>query len=131
MKIIVFGASGRMGKLFVEQALAAGHTVSASFRTPLTHSNLSLIQEDALNPNLVKNALSGQDVVVSALGPSHLYAPEIFVTISDNITTAMQTLGIRRLIFSSGTIMADPQDQPGIVDRLFRFMARQSGREVV
>ena len=34
MKIVVFGASGRTGLQVVEQALAAGHQVTAFVRTP-------------------------------------------------------------------------------------------------
>ncbi len=34
MKLLVLGASGRTGRLVVEQALAAGHTVTALVRSP-------------------------------------------------------------------------------------------------
>lgn len=48
MKLVVFGATGGTGIQIVEQALAAGHTVTAFLRTPsklsIQHSNLVLFQ---------------------------------------------------------------------------------------
>ena len=48
MKIVVFGASGGTGVKIVEQALSAGHMVTAFIRTPaklgIQHQNLILFQ---------------------------------------------------------------------------------------
>ena len=53
MKIVVFGASGRMGIKVVEQALEAGHTVIAFLRTSskivLQHPMLTLFQGDVMH----------------------------------------------------------------------------------
>ncbi len=53
MKIIVFSASGRMGKLVVERALEAGHIVTAFLRTSskiaIHHPNLALFQGDVMD----------------------------------------------------------------------------------
>ncbi|MFZ1628219.1 MAG: NAD(P)H-binding protein, partial [Anaerolineae bacterium] len=47
MKIAVFGATGGAGRQVVEQALAAGHQVSALARNPaklaLTNDNLTIV----------------------------------------------------------------------------------------
>ena len=63
MKIVVFGASGRMGIKVVEQALEAGHLVTAFLRTPskiaIQHPNLTLFQGDVLDAAAVENAIAG------------------------------------------------------------------------
>ena len=72
MNLVVLGATGRTGRLVVEQALAAGHTVTALVRSPqkLTtgHSNLRLVTGEATDTLAVSSALEGADAVISALG---------------------------------------------------------------
>jgi uncharacterized protein YbjT (DUF2867 family) len=72
MNLVVLGATGRTGRLVVEQALAAGHTVTALVRTPekLTtgHSNLRVVTGEATETSAVSGALEGADAVISALG---------------------------------------------------------------
>ena len=72
MNLVVLGATGRTGRLVVEQALAAGHTVTALVRTPekLTtgHSNLRVVTGEATETPAVSSALEGADAVISVLG---------------------------------------------------------------
>lgn len=53
MKIIVFGATGGVGKSVVQQGLDAGFEVTAFVRTPtklnLSHARLTIVQGDAFN----------------------------------------------------------------------------------
>ena len=53
MNLTILGAAGRTGRILVEQALAAGHTVRALVRTPsklaITHPALEIIEGDATN----------------------------------------------------------------------------------
>ena len=70
MKVIVFGATGTVGR---QNLLQAGHTVTAFARTPeklgLANSTLKLITGDALNAQNVDDAVRGHDAVVVTLGP--------------------------------------------------------------
>ena len=63
MNLVVLGATGRTGGLVVEQALAAGHTVTALVRSPekLTtgHSNLNVVRGEATDASAVTGALEG------------------------------------------------------------------------
>src|ERR1700737_1901819 len=72
MNLVVLGATGRTGRLVVEQALAAGHTVTALVRSPekLTagHSNLRVVRGEATETAAVSSALEGADAVISTLG---------------------------------------------------------------
>jgi hypothetical protein len=101
MNVIVFGANGGIGHNVVEQALAAGHAVTAVARRPESvtarHPKLTVKRGDVLDPASLAPLLAGQEVVVSAIG-SHSRAPT--VVYSDgvgNILQAMQPVGVRRL----------------------------------
>lgn len=81
MKILVFGASGKTGKHVVEQALEAGHSVTAFVRDPTklpsSHPNLRLIQADVLEAAQVEQAMPGVEAVISALGPGKNSPPDL------------------------------------------------------
>lgn len=72
MKLLIFGATGSIGRELVEQALNQGHTVTAFVRNPskitVQHKNLRIAQGDVLDPVAVENATFGQDIVLCTLG---------------------------------------------------------------
>ena len=73
MKMIVFGATGGTGRAFTQNALAAGHSVTAFVRDAGKMSpapGLRIIQGDALVADDVAAALQGQEAVVITLGNS-------------------------------------------------------------
>lgn len=63
MKIIIFGASGKTGKLLVEQALSDNHRVTAFVRNPsnlnISNPNLVIVQGDATDASDVKKLFLG------------------------------------------------------------------------
>ena len=65
MKIIVFGATGGVGKWVLEQGLKAGHEITAFVRTPqkvtITHENLAVVQGDAFDKEAVSAAIAGHE----------------------------------------------------------------------
>jgi NAD(P)H-binding len=73
MRLTIFGASGQTGRHLLEQALAAGHTVTAvardPTRLPTRHQRLKVVTADALDPAAIQPAVAGADAVSSALGP--------------------------------------------------------------
>jgi putative NADH-flavin reductase len=75
VRLLVVGASGRTGRLVVEQALGHGHEVTAFVRDParlaISHERLRVVTGDATAPETFGPALEGQDAVVSILGASH------------------------------------------------------------
>lgn len=60
MKIIVFGATGGVGKSVVQQGLDAGFEVTAFVRKPtklnLSHGRLTIVQGDAFNKDQVEKS---------------------------------------------------------------------------
>ena len=72
MKLTVLGAAGATGIQLVEQALAAGHLVSALARSgeKLTIANpqLRVVEGDATDRDAVYQAMKGADAAISVLG---------------------------------------------------------------
>lgn len=68
LDILVYGASGKIGRHVVAEALQRGHRVTAVSRDPgrieNTGSNLRVVQGDILDTDSVSGLVSGRDVVV-------------------------------------------------------------------
>lgn len=135
MKIIVFGASGGTGIKIVEQALSAGHIVTAFVRTPsklgIQNQNLTVAQGDVMDAAAVSSAIAGQDAVISALGPVRPPLPGMMETAAKNIVAAMQAHRIRRLISTTGAGVRDPQDQPKFIDKFMGVLLRLLAKDVL
>jgi putative NADH-flavin reductase len=120
MKIVLFGASGRFGQIIMKQALDAGHIVTAFARSPskvkIDHPNLTLFQGDATDAGAVEKTISGQDAVISALGPSRPPEPHMMETAAKNIVAGMKKHGVTRLVSTAGAGVRQPEDEPKFID---------------
>ncbi|HEU5012145.1 MAG TPA: NAD(P)-binding oxidoreductase [Roseiflexaceae bacterium] len=96
MQLLVIGATGRTGRLVVEQGLRRGHAITAFTRRPHELAGVQglaqVILGDALNLQDVRKALHGQDAVISAVGTSG---------IARTLITAMRETTVRRLVMTS------------------------------
>lgn len=122
MRITVFGATGGTGQHLVDQALEAGHHITAVVRDPARlpqadHPRLevvkAVVEADLQHLDAITEAVKGQDAVVSALGPR---GKDDITVCSDGaraIITAMRATDSRRLIVvtASGHIV-DEGDGP-------------------
>lgn len=135
MKIIIFGASGGAGLKIVEQALSARHVVTAFVRTPsklgIQNQNLIVFQGDVMDAGAVRKAITGQDAVISALGPVRPPVPGMMETAAKNIVVGMQAHGIRRLISTTGAGVRDPQDEPKFIDNFMGILLRLLAKDVL
>lgn len=119
MNIVVFGANGPTGRLLTERALDAGHRVTALTRRPadfpLTHPNLSVVGGDVLNAADVDAVVTGNDVVLSALGVPYGRSPvSVYSEGARNILSAMQRNGVRRFAgVTSSATEPNPRAQGG------------------
>jgi uncharacterized protein YbjT (DUF2867 family) len=72
MNLTLLGAAGATGVPLVEQALAAGHHVTALVRSrqklSITNPNLDVVEGDATDRAAVSQAMNGADAVISVLG---------------------------------------------------------------
>lgn len=128
MKIAVFGASGRTGKLVVDQALAAGHEVVAFVRDPaklaVRQEKLTIVHGDVTDPSVVRRAVEGVDAVISTLAPTRGAPKDTMSSGIRNILAAMQAAGVRRLVISSGAGVPDPNDPPNLGVSIIRALLR-------
>lgn len=126
MKVVIFGATGGTGKELVKQALAAGEDVTAFARDPSKLAlgpSMHVAPGDALDPVAVGKAISGQDAVISALGPRSLNDNVLLPRSMTHILAGMKEHGVRRLIVlgASGT-MPNAEKRLGPAGRaLFRL----------
>lgn len=83
MRITVFGATGKTGKLLVRQALEQGHDIVALARNAakmdIQSPRLQVVQGDIQNAHAVAQAIAGSDAVISVLGPTS-NAPDLKVS---------------------------------------------------
>ncbi len=114
MNLAIFGATGGTGRHLLDQALAAGHHVTALVRTPaalpVTHERLRVLQGDVRDRDQAAAAIAGQDAVVSALGPHERGPVSLCTDAIANILAAMADHGVRRLIALSAYGAADSHD---------------------
>lgn len=100
MKLIIFGATGSIGRHLVDQALAQGHQVTAFARHPqaldIAHENLTTTSGDVLDPHSVVKAIAGHDAVFITLGSGRKGNVRSLGT--RHVIDAMEKQGPRRLI---------------------------------
>ena len=103
MKIIVFGATGTVGRRIVDRALLQGYEVTAFARkaaaVALAHPNLNVLQGDVLVADDVRAAVAGHDAVIVALGAGRNGTVRSEGT--QHVVDAMKQQGVDRLIVQS------------------------------
>jgi putative NADH-flavin reductase len=122
MRITIFGATGGTGTCLAEQALAAGHEVTAVVRDPARLTvrppkppadvRLRVITANPLDPAAIIPAVAGADAVLTAIGPRGTGVTTVSQDSVRGIIAAMQKTGARRLLTVSGSIVADEGESP-------------------
>jgi uncharacterized protein YbjT (DUF2867 family) len=109
MKILLLGATGRTGKLVIEEAIRRGHKISAIARSPekLKDYQIDITKGTPYDYETVEKALSGCEAVINTLNISRksdnpwagLVSPRDLISKSAaNCVTAMMNAGIKRFI---------------------------------
>jgi putative NADH-flavin reductase len=124
MNLVVLGATGRTGRLVVEQALAAGHAVTALVRSPeklaIRHSDLRVIAGYVTDAGDVARAMMGADAVISTLGGSG----SLIADSTRAIVDAAHKTGVKRIIVLSSFLVE--RDRMGALSRLITGVASGS-----
>lgn len=107
MKLIIFGATGMVGKQLVQQALFGKNNVKAFGRNVhttdyLETENLELVQGALFDEGEVYNAIKGCDAVISAIGGSMDGTDKTRTLGMKNIIKQMQKAGVKRIIAIGG-----------------------------
>lgn len=102
MKIVVFGAGGKLGPVVVEEAERRGHDV-----TPVTHADADVRDTDA-----IARVAAGHDVAISTIGPGSHGDFRVVVDAVEPFLTGLARAGVPRLIVVGGA--ASLEVAPGV-----------------
>jgi putative NADH-flavin reductase len=134
MKITIFAATGGIGRNLLEQAIAAGHDVTAVVRNPAALPlDVPAVAADLSKPEpeALKRGLDGAAAVLSGLGPRSRSDAGIASRGTTAIAGAMQATGVRRVVAVSAAPVstvpsprrpAPPRHDPGD-GPLMRYLA--------
>ena len=124
MNLTVLGAAGVTGVQLVEQAIAAGHQVTALARSAenltLTNPNLHVVQGDATDRAVVSQAMKGADAVISVLGARG----PVIAEATRAVVAAAEQAGPDRIVMLSSFAVARDRLKP--VSKLVTRMAMGS-----
>jgi hypothetical protein len=129
MKIVLFGATGNVGRRIVKEALDRGHEVVGVVRDPEKVASpdprVRLVRGDATDAESVARVSRGADAVVSAISPRPnsrgLAAPSLAAA-ARALVDGAKAAGVRRLVVvgGAGTLEIAPgvrlMDAPGFPD---------------
>lgn len=124
MNILIFGATGPLGRHLTSHALSTGHQVTAFVRTPgrlAPHPGLREVTGDVLDRDAVAAAVPGHDAVISALGQASPSAQgQDLYPGASHIIDAMRAACVTRLIWISSHGVGDSRGRSGFLfERIF------------
>ncbi|HEV7591132.1 MAG TPA: NAD(P)-dependent oxidoreductase [Longimicrobium sp.] len=142
MKIVLFGATGNVGRRVTAEALRRGHEVTGVVRDPSAVESpdprVALVRGDATDAQSVASVVRGADAVVSAISPRPnargLAAPALAAN-ARALIAGLGRAGVPRVLFvgGAGSLEVAPGqqllDQPGFPDA-YRAEALE-GREAL
>src|SRR5215510_2089273 len=104
MKLTIVAATGGIGRSALEQAIAAGHDVTAVVRNPRKLStDVRVVAADMLAPDpaALERSVKGADAVLSGLGPVSNAKAGVASQGTRAIVQAMKVAGVRRIVVVS------------------------------
>jgi putative NADH-flavin reductase len=124
MKLLVLGATGATGKLFVADALADGHQVTAYVRDPARVTtrdpNLAVVTGHADDSGALAAALPGHDAVISMLGNGYGRTGKTLINDSARaLIRAAEQSGVTRLVIMSAFGVGDSLPKGSLLGKFF------------
>ena len=124
MKVLVLGASGKTGKLVVQEALAAGHEVTVLVHTDpqdddkkheaVFPSKVNVFHGDVRNPTKLRQAIEGQEAVIDTIGGTRPFLnTDLESSAMKVIVSVMKETGARRLVAVSALGEGESKAQTG------------------
>jgi uncharacterized protein len=122
VKIVVFGASGAIGRAITAELLIRGHTVTAATRSgaPVEGLVVRAVTGDASAPDSVARLAAGQDAVVSAVGPRRGTGEdpgECLLGAARGLAEGLRRADVRRLVVVGGSGSLEVTPGQRLVDR--------------
>ncbi len=121
MKIVLFGASGKTGRIVLDLALNAGHEVTAVVRDEskikIFHDNLIVKTADLFNESSVIEVSKGAELAISCLGGDANNKSTLLSDMIEVIVPAIKKSGVREMFHISSAGIHD--EMSGIIAKLF------------
>lgn len=131
MNVTVFGATGAIGSLTVNELISRGHTVTAYARSankvPASWGDtVRVVIGEMTGAGAIEEAIKGADGVISALGPSmdRKATGLPLVEGTRHILDAMKSHNVTRYIGHGTPSILDPREKPTAQTRLIGFLGR-------
>ena len=122
MRLYVVGASGRVGRELVGQALRRGHSVTAQTRGPgklAPDDRLRVARGEPTDTAFLARSLPGHDAVAFVLGVDHSRPTTLFSDATRALLAAMGSSGVARLVAVTGVGAGETRGHGGwIYDRV-------------
>jgi uncharacterized protein YbjT (DUF2867 family) len=129
MKITVFGAAGRTGRLVLREGRRRGYEMTAFTRRPegtLGGATLdgsfddaaTVVRGDGRDPEAVRAAIDGADAVIAIVAAAGRKGPHETADVLKVVTAQMTALGVRRLILTSAYPLVG--DRPRVLVSVIR-----------
>ncbi|HEX7902327.1 MAG TPA: NAD(P)H-binding protein [Chitinophagaceae bacterium] len=123
IRVLVFGASGKTGRIIVKKLLKEGYQVRAFVRNlrkvnHISHPDFTVSQGDVRSTKAVEDAVKDSDIVLSALGNLRIFSNTIISDGVANIISAMKLHEKKRLLFMSSLGVGDSKGQLGLIHNL-------------
>ncbi len=118
MNLLVLGASGKVGRLIVAEASAAGHAVTALARSrarleaaeTALPEGVSVVEGDVRDAEALRACLPGHDAVLSAVGWTKTSGKDVLTQLARNLTALAPQAGVDRVVSLVGAGVADARD---------------------
>ena len=132
-RLLILGATGGIGRALTDQAIERGHQVTAFVRSPeklgAPRDGVTARKGDPRNADELRDALTGHDAVLSALGPPGPGPTTINRDCARSTVAAMHAAGVRRLLIVSVAVLFEHQGVASWILRntLLRNVAEDAG----
>lgn len=121
MKIVVFGANGKVGRVVVEKLLERGHSVSAFVHGEhdfVKNAQLKIVKGDIYDPKDAGKAIAGNEIVISTLGSWGTPKKDILSVGMSHIIDSAKANVIKRVISLTGADARMYGDKKDVVHRV-------------
>ncbi|WP_436911583.1 NAD(P)-dependent oxidoreductase [Halosimplex marinum] len=106
MRVLLLGASGRIGRRVASELLDRGHEVTGVSRNGTVDGvddpSFVAVSGDASDPDAVARLATGHDAVASALGPGDDEDPAVLVEMMEATVEGLRRASVDRLVWTGG-----------------------------
>lgn len=133
----MFGATGSIGRLVVDQLLEEGNDVKVLVgdpaRVPSRSERLTVLGGDSGDPEAVGRVIEGCEAVIDTLGVRANTSAEVgrLLTVTELVLSTMRSSGARRFIGVAGAGIKVPGDEKGAGYGLAAWFSKITSRHGV